>query len=536
MASIRFALFLAIVFTAACLPVEAKGPSTLSKKINQLELSVSAPEHFDSDGKRIFIDSKQQLGVDLKYGGLKVRANQASYDLEHDVIELSYGFKGQLEQFSIEGDYFRINPWTGNYAGEDLKFGYLVAYLRGKRFQFYGKKISVDDISASPFYYPVFSSNSGRLDIYPGYSLAHRNTLKLFNLPFYYVPLYFNDWRRKYYELPFPALQAGKNIFRGTYGLVHSHYFVDPGIFGDISLHFSSENGAGAQLQQIVRLSDWQQLELKYLAWEKAEPRTRLSYTLQLFADPRDKTKELSFNEQRGLEGRIATIEPEVSFTADYSLNQELNRSIIDRYPDFSVLIRMHGFLYDHAYAVAPSASFGRIKEKKIYPENAPSQAVDRVYDRIKFGVDFSYFLETQFIRPFVQKAFWDINYEHADYLPGNANRGRVSSSLKVRRPILLAAGLFYEAVLTKGLLDYGQSPFFFEEYGWLRDSASFDLYLQSDDILAGSQWIHDFSIGQIYNEIYYFGLKALDSSYAVIKFDRRQESWEFAFVVKEAS
>ncbi|MFH1683450.1 MAG: hypothetical protein ABIA67_01060, partial [Candidatus Margulisiibacteriota bacterium] len=374
------------------------------------------------------------------------------------------------------------------------------------------------------------------LDIYPGYSLAHRNTLKLFNLPFYYVPLYFNDVRRKYYKLPFPALRAGKNIFRGNYSSIHSHYFIDPRVFGDISLHFSDENGAGAQLQQIVRLSDWQQLELKYLAWEKAEPRTGLSYTIQLFAVPRDKTNKLSFNEQWELEEKISTIEAEVSFTADYCLNQEINRSIIDRYPDLSVLIRMHGFLYDHAYAIAPSASYGKIKEKKIYPENAPAQAVNRAYDRTKMGVNFSYFLETPFVRPYVQKALWDIDYQHSDYLPGNTNRGRVSSSIKVRRPILLPVGLFYEAVLTKGLLDYGQSPFSFEEYGLLRDSASFDLYLQTDYILAGNQLIHDFSIGQLYNEIYYFGIKALDSSYAVIKFDRRQESWEFAFMVKEAA
>ena len=103
------------------------------KEINDIKLTIKAPAAYSSGGKRIFIDKKKELGVELNYGELKVRANQVNYDPKQDVIELASGFKGSLWQYQIEGEYFRINPWTGNYAGDDLKFGYLVAYLYGKR-------------------------------------------------------------------------------------------------------------------------------------------------------------------------------------------------------------------------------------------------------------------------------------------------------------------------------------------------------------------------------------------------------------------
>lgn len=503
------------------------------KEINDIKLTIKAPAAYSSGGKRIFIDKKKELGVELNYGELKVRANQVNYDSKQDVIELASGFKGSLWQYQIEGEYFRINPWTGNYAGDDLKFGYLVAYLYGKRFEFYGDKIAADKVSASPFYYPVFSSDSDKIEIYPGYTLAHQNTLRFFRVPFYYVPLYLNDRRRNYFDLPFPALDIKKDIFHDKHVAVHTHYFFNPGFYGDFSLHLSDLDGAGAQIQQIVRLSDHHQFQLKYLGWQRSQPQADISYAFQLFDNPRQPGQLLSFKEQQELEEKIAGIEPKLTLNGDYSINEEAMRSIIDRSPDLNMTFRARGTLYDHIFTVTPSISYGKIKEKKIFPESAAPQEVNRNYDRTKAALNFSYFLETPYMRPYIKKAFWAVDYERSDYRPGGIDRERVSTSFTVRRPVLVALGIFYEATLTKVLLDSGLSPFYFEEYGRLKDSGLLDLYLQSGFLIAGNQLTYDFSAGQSFNEIYYLGIKAMES-YAVIKYNRRMQSWEFSFMTKE--
>jgi len=92
------------------------------------------------------------------------------------------------------------------------------------------------------------------------------------------------------------------------------------------------------------------------------------------------------------------------------------------------------------------------------------------------------------------------------------------------------ALGLYYGATLTKVLLDYGVSPFYFEEYGRLKDSAVIDLYHQSRYFIAGNEVTYDFTAWAPYNEVYYLGLR-LNGNYAVLRFDRRQETWEFAFM-----
>jgi hypothetical protein len=528
----RFLPLILIIFFVSA-PALGKESVVFRKEINDVQLTIKAPAAYYSGGKRIFIDKKKELGVELNYGELKVRANQANYDLKQDVIELAFGFKGSLWQYHIEGEYFRINPWTGNYAGDDLKFGYLVAYLYGKRFEFYGDKIAADKVSASPFYYPVFSSDSDKIEIYPGYTLAHQNTLRFFRVPFYYVPLYLNDRRRNYFDLPFPAFEVKKDIFHDTRGAVHTHYFINPGFYGDFSLHLSDKDGAGAQIQQIVRLSDHHQFELKFLGWQKSQPQADLAYAFQLFDNPRKSGQKLTFKEQQELEERIAGIEPKLTLGGDYSINEEIKRSVIDRYPDLTLIARTRGILYDHIYTIMPSISYGKIKEKKIFPEDAAAQEVDRNYERTKAGINFSYFLETPYMKPYISKAFWAVDYERSDYRPGGINRERISTSFTVRRPVFVPLGLFYEAALTKTLLDHGQSPFYFEEYGRLKDNGALDLYLQSEYLIAGNQLMYDFTVGQPYNEIYYLGVKAMDS-YAVIKYDRRMQSWEFSFMTKE--
>lgn len=530
----RFLPLTLIIFFIS-LPAQGKEYVVFRKEINNVFLTVTGPKSYIEHNKKIFVDEKKAFRVELDYGELKVKANRVAYDTRQDVVELADGFKGSLEQYQIEGDYFRINPRTGNYAGYDLKFGYLVAYFYGKEFQFYGDKISVDKISASPLYYPVFSLSTDKLEIYPGYSLAHQNVLKLLNVPFYYIPLYLEDRRRKYFELPFPALEVESDIFHGKHGSVHSHYFINSALFGDVSLQLSDVDGGGVQIQQLIRLSDHQQIEFGLLGWQRAPLQANFSYVLHLFDNPRRPEKILTFREQQQLEEEISDLQPRLAFRSDYTVNEEIKRSIVDRYPDVSVTVPMPGRLYDHAYTLTPSIYYGKIKEKKIFPENGNPQDVNRDYNRSKGTLNFTYYLETPHLKPFIKKALLAMDYEHSVYYPGNTDRGRVSGSLTVRRPILSTLGLFYEATLTKLLLDYGQSPFYFEEYGRLKDSGTLDLYLQAPFLIAGNQLIYDFTNWQLFNEIYYLGVKS-GSNYAVIQYDRRFQSWKFAFMTKETA
>ncbi len=531
----RKLLLLILIFLFASSSAWAKQDVVFRKRINNVDLTIKAPGSYVWKGKRIFIDKKNKFGVDLEFGELKVRANQVAYDLKRQVIELANGFKGSLEEYRVEGDYFRINPRTGYYVGHDLKFGYLVAYFYGKEFQFYGDKILVNKISASPLHYPIFRLYTDKLEIYPGYSLAHQNTLKLFNLPFYYIPLYIDEGRRSYFELPFPALEAKSDIFHGTHGSIHSHYFMNPGLYGDISLKQSEQDGVGAQIQQLIRLSDHHQIELKLLEWEKSPTQANFSYIFHFFDSPRKSGKKLSFKDQQKLEEKISGADPKFIFRCDYTRNEEIQRSIIDRYPDVSATLPMQGILYDHKYTFTPSIYYGKVREKKIYPEDSAPLDVDRDYRRLKGDVNFTYYLETPRLKPFIRKVLMGVDYEHSVYDPGDSNRGRVEGSLTVRRPIFKALGLYYNATLATALLDYGQSPYYFEEYGRLKDSGMLDLYLQLPYLIAGNQVVYDFTQWQPFNEIYYLGVKS-GANYAVIKYDRRQESWEFAFMRKEAA
>ena len=515
----------------ASLPAWGQKGRVFRKRLNNLDLTIKAPASFVWKGKRIFVDKSKKYGVELEYGGVKVTANRAAYDLNKQVIELSDGFKGEFEQYRIEGDYFRINPRTGNYAGYDVRFGYLTAYLQAGEFSSHKNTITVQNMTMSPFHHALIGLDTARLEIYPGYRIARGNTLRLFRLPLYYIPLYFEEGRRAYFDLPFPAFEAKKDVFKGNRGSIHTHYVISPTLYGDLSLHVSDTGGGGLQVQQIGRLNDHHQVELKVLGWERDPAQASAAYEFQLFGNPRRPGQKLTFKEEHELETRIAGIIPWVIFHADYTANEQVKRSVIDRYPDLSLTGKMNGLLYDHTYTFSPSIHQGRIKEKRIFLEGAAApQDVNRDYERVKGNLNFSYYLETPMMRPFVKKMLMELNYEHSEYTPGSSTRGRVAGAFTVRRPIWEFLGLYYGATLTKILLDYGVSPFYFEEYGRLKDSGVLDLYLQTDLFIAGNEVTYDFTAWAPYNEIYYLGLR-LNGNYAVLRFDRRQETWEFAFM-----
>jgi hypothetical protein len=528
----QFLLLLLVLFILS--PTWANA-AQFRRQLNDGVLLIKAPGSYDSDGERIFIDKTNGYGVIVTYGGLTVGANQAAYDLQQNTIKLSSGFKGSFEGYSLEGDYFRIKPATRNFSGQGLKFGYLSAYLRAGQLQFNGDKIVIDDVSAAPFDFPVFGLTAGQLEITPGYLLARHNILRVFFIPCYYIPLYFNDQRRSYFPLPFPAFEAAQDIYHGNSAAVHSNYFFNPKLYGDIALRLSQSDGYGAGIQQDVRLSDNHQLALKYVGWQKSPAQLKLSYVFNYFRAPSPPDHDLSFQEQSDRVRKIAGLESQLSLICDYSQNEDFSRGRIDRSPQVTVSSRLKGNLADHVYTLIPSASYGRIREKKIFPENAAPQDVNHDYERRGFGLNWTYFLETPYIKPYVNRALVILDYQHANYDPGNAYRDRLASSLTIRRPLLNIDGLNYELALTKVLVNYGQSPFFFEEYGLLlQDNTALDIYLQTDYLIGGGQFIYDLTNGAPYNEIYYCGVKALGDSFAVIRRDRRMQLWEFAIMKKD--
>jgi hypothetical protein len=505
-----------------------------SRQLNDGVLVIQAPASYDEGGKRIFADKSGNYGVALTYAGLTIEANQASLDRQQNVIELSSGFQGSFEGYTLSGDYFRINPATRNFSGQGMKFGYLSAYLRAGQLQYNGDKIVVDNVNAAPFDFPVFGLWSGRLEISPGYLLARNNIFKVFFVPCYYIPLYFNDQRRSYFPLPFPAFEAKQDIYRGNSAAMHTNYFIDPRLFGDIALRLSNDDGYGAGVQQVVRLSDNHQLDLNYVSWQRSPAQLKLSYVFNYFRTPAPPDRALSFQEQSERIRKIAGLDPQLSLNCDYSQNEDFSRGRLDRSPQITVSSRLRGALADHVYTLLPSVSFGRIREKRIFPENAAPQDVNNDYQRRGLGLNWTYFLETPF-KPYVNRALVVLDYQHANYDPGNAYRDRLASSLTIRRPLLNINGLNYEFVLTKVLVNNGQSPFFFEEYGYLlQDNIALDVYLQTDYLIGGGQYIHDLTNGAPYNEIYYFGVKALGDSFAVIRRDRRMQLWEFAIMKKD--
>jgi hypothetical protein len=517
------------------LPLQAQERPGFKTKINNLLLTITAPSAFTEGNKKVFVDKKKWYRVQLEYGDLKVEANRAAYDTQKKVIELADGFRGTLDQYQIEGNYFRVNPATGAYAGYDLKFGYLGAYLYGREYSFQKNKIIVDKMTVSPLQYPIFRLYTDRLEINPGYTLASRNTLKLFVVPVYYIPLYIDEGRRCYFDLPFPAFDAKSDIFHGVHASIHTHYFLNPSFYGDLALKQSERDGVGGQIQQVVRLNDHHQFELKVRGWEKADAQGNFSYEFQIFDNPRKPDAKLTFRQQQEQEKKIAGIPPNLVFRSDYTVNEEIQRSVVERYPDASLTGYLKGILAEHTYTIMPSLHYGKIKEKRIYPEGGTMQDVDRDYTRTRGELNFTYYLETPQLRPFIQKVLLGMDYERSVYDPGSTERSRLSSSLIVRRPILKTLGLYYEATLTKTLMDNGVSPFYFEEYGRLMDSATLDMYLQLAAVIGGNQLVYDLTNWQAYNEIYYLGVKA-GNNYATLQYNRRLQSWEFAFMRKEAA
>ena len=469
-----------------------------------------------------------------RYGALTLEAATVTTDQSHRIIEITGGFRGTYESYALAGDYFRINTATGNFSGQNMRVGYLTAYLQVADLQFNGSKLDAAGVTLSPLDQPVFSANLGQLEIYPGYLLARHDVPKFFFVPFYYIPLYFYDQRRSYFPLPFPALEAGQDIYHGTAAAVHSNYFLGPRLFGDLALRYSENDGAGLGVQQIVRLSDYQQLAASYVSWQKSPAQLKLSYVFNYFQPPPSPGPRPNFLQQSEAIQQTARAETLLAVRGDYSQNEDFSRGRIDRYPDVAVNTRLKGTLFDHAYTFIPYLTDGKIKEKMIFPENAAPQDVNHDFGRRGLGFDCTYFLETPYIKPYVNRALLALAYLHNNYEPGTASRDRLASSLTIRRPLFGLSGLNYELVLTKVLVNNGQSPFFFEEYGWqLLDNAALDLYLQTDKLIGGGQFIYDLTNGALYNEIYYLGVKVVDDSFAVIRHDRRMQSWEFAFMRK---
>lgn len=532
---IRAKLALLIVLLAL-VPAWGKSNVVFKKNINQKLLTIKAPAARLSGNKKIFIDKSKSFKVYITYGGLKIRANKAAYDYKKMVVELFDGFNGEFDSYKVAGEYFRINPRTGHYVGRKLKFGYLFASLQGEEYQFYGDYILIKDISSSPLHYPIFNLHINKLEAHPGYSLAYGNTLRFFSVPFYFIPLYIEDSRRNYFDLAFPAFEIKSDIFHDSQLAVHTHYFFNAGIFGDLSIRRSELDGYGLQVQQILRLNDNNQMQLKALGWERSPAQTKFSYIVQLFDNPREEgAKDWTFLKRQRMEEKVALVEPKLILRADYSQNEEIQRSIVDRYPDLSLTGFINGIIYEHKYMLTPAIHFGKIKETRIYPEDQAPQDVNRDYERIRGDLGFNYYLETPHFRPVINRMIWEVDFEHSVYTPGSSSRGRLSTSLTARRPIIKRLGLFFETKLTKMLIDYGQSPFFFEEYGRLMDSITLDLYLQQQALIAGNELIYDITNMEAYNEIFYAGIKA-GRNYAVVQFNRRLKSWEFAFMRKESA
>ncbi|MBN2057282.1 MAG: hypothetical protein JW782_00600 [Candidatus Saganbacteria bacterium] len=513
--------------------IKAEEGARFSIQVNGTKLTITAPGSYTASGKRVFKDSAKKLRVKAYYGDLVVKANIIKWDQTSQSLELVDGFEGKFQNYHLTGDYLRINAKTGTFSGYDLKFSYLSAFFFGEEFTFYGDQVEVKNISASPLDFPVFRLFVGEIDMFPGYSLAQKNILKCFELPFYYVPLYVQDSRRNHYQLDFPAPSFNSDIFHGTYGFVSSHYFLNKYHYGDISLGYSDQDGPAGGIKHLYRISDHVQTMAQATVWEKGRVKLRTSGIIQVFDEPK-RLRGMTFWQQHELEQETAGIEPKLSLLGDVTINEEIERSIIDRTPDLCFSGTLHGILYNHQYTITPKLEAGHIKEKRIYPESAPAQDVDREYERTRGSVNFTYFLETPQLRLYnIQKALLEVDYEHAVYLPGSQDRGLMETSLTVRRPIFIPVGLFYEASLTKNLLKYGQSPFFFEEYGRLMDSGAVDLYIKNPFMMTGAQYIYDFSRGEPYNEIYYFGLRASDN-YFTFQYNRRMGSWELAFTNKE--
>ena len=403
--------------------------------------------------------------------------------------------------------------------------------MHSGQWQFYGDRIVVDDTTAAPFGDMLLSLNSSQFDIYPTYTLAYGNTLKLFRIPFYYIPLYISDRRKEYYDLPFPALEVKQDVFHGSSGAIQSHYFLSPELFGNLSLRLADVDGIGAKIQQIVRLSDHNQFDLELLKWQKTGSQAKFGYTFKMFDDPPRPNHLMTFQEQSDYNNKVAQIEPPLEFNVAYSHNEENNRSIIDRDPDLTVTGRIKGIADGHEFTLTPTFYWGRIMETRIYQENLPPLDVSRDYVRTGAAVDYSFYLETPYIR---NKALVSLDFHHSNYEPGEINQGRLDASLTLRRPVFGLNFFFYELKLTKLIVNYGQSPFYFEQFGLLQDSGSFDLYLKTDYFIAGNQWILDITNANVYNDIYYFGIKVQDNNYAVIEHDQRQALWEFGIMSKE--
>lgn len=526
------ALFLLLSICPLIVPAAAQ---TYRAKLADGTLVITAPRAYTADGRKNFVDESGRFGVALTYSGLTIETNRASVELKKKVIELAGGFRGTFEGYTLTGDYFRLNPASGNFSGQNMRLNYLTAHLLIEDLEYDGEKITAENATAAPLDQPVFSARIGQLELYPGYMLARHNVFKVFTVPFYYIPLCFNDQRRSYFQLPFPAFEARQDIYHGGMAALHSNYFFGPRFFGDLSLRQSEIDGTGLGIQQVVRLSDNHQLNFSYVGWQKSPPQGKASYVFNYFRPLPPPSRRLSFQERMEAVQNIARTEPAWTFSADYSQNEDFNRARIDRYPELYADVRLKGILFDHTYTLTPFYSYGRIREKRIWPENAAPQDVSREDLRKGAGFGSTYFLDTPFIKPYVNRALLSLNFLHNDYDLGGAHRNRLASSLTIRRPLFGLSALNYELVLTKVLHNSGQSPFFFEEYGWqLLDNAAFDLYLQTDRLIGGGQFIYDLTNSIAYNEIYYAGIKVLGDSFAVIRRDRRMQSWEFAFMRKE--
>lgn len=453
--------------------------------------------------------NKKAQDVVLTYGQTKIRANEAVLQETRNKILIKGGFYSEYLNNEIVGQSLMYNPLNNIFEAQNVTVSSKQVVSTAESFSYYGEKITLKKASFGIDQIKL-DLEFDKVDLYPGWIVADQVYLKLFSVPIIYTPTLVVDKRRNYYQLPTPLPEIGKNIYRGDYWRLNSHYYINEWFYGNLQFGRAKEKGAGYGGQFIFRLSDYDQFNYINENWQYGRTQEVFSFEHHFLDIPKPKAK-MGFNELLRYNEAISEL-PANSLRLNKTRFEEINEEIINR--DFEIIYEGRFNLPWHNLVLYTKDSFAQIEEISSATEAKKYEVVSEL-ERPS---------EVKYLGPFTP----GLGYDSIQYSINPYSWHRLYSYVYASRKYGI---LEADARVTDYLDERGGSPFRFDEKFELSDNVKTSYYIYLWNARLGQTTKYATRDGKIFDILYHLRLKT--SSWTLkTEYSLRKEYWNIGIEI----
>ncbi len=383
---LRILIFLLVYFAISSL---AYG-ETYTKIIEKEKLVLRAPTiNYSENGLKAFSNSKKLKQVRINYGKQSFTANKVS--MRNNIVRLQNSFTAKFERSSLEGKALAYNFNTNYFDAEQVTLNSDLFTIGAQKLSYYGETIDVQGLKFGLTLVNIGIGIEG-ITLYPGWGVLRNTSFETLDRTFYTIPVWVIDTRRNAFTMPPPLPTLGSSKYRGTYGVLNTHYFLNEKLYGFAHLGDSETKGLMGGFGQIIRYSDQDQFYAGGDWWAFAEPQTRLEYNHSFLQLPYRKPR-MNFEEMLDYNRRVKDLNSSdlnIVFTKREEINdEEVDRDIETKYaghfmlrPELGLDLSVaHGHVYEYftnLHAIRSESVFRLLYFKPLW-----------VFDPLWWGLDY---------------------------------------------------------------------------------------------------------------------------------------------------